>query len=224
MTRRAGVTPAAGAVVVVLAVLTVVLAVLVLADGHLDDAPGLLATSTVTAVVAVGGLAAQPWLARRARWHAVAGSLVVLLVAVHVGALVLLEPDDALFAVSPEGPTRARAALLGTLALVAVAVLGLLRRYVRWRRATFRFLHAGLGVLAVALGVAHATLTDGAIDGHGTVVLLTLGAVGLLGGLRGMLTRTTADGPSGSRNPRSRPGAPGRDRLREGIERAPGRG
>lgn len=188
MTVRSG----GAALVGGLAILAAVPATLALTDAHLVDAPPLLVVSTLTAAVAVAGLAAQPWLARRSRLHAVVGGLVAALVAVHVGALVVLEPDDALFAMSPEGPTRARAALLGALALLAVAVLGLLRRRLRWRRATFRFLHAGLGASAVVLGIAHATLTDGALDGTGTVVLLTLGAVGLLGGLRGMLTRSTA--------------------------------
>lgn len=172
-----------------LAVLAAVPVTLALHDTHLAGAPVLLVASTLTAAAAVAGLAAQPWLARHPRLHAAVGAAVLLLVAVHVVALVVIEPDDALYAMSPQGPTRARAALLGTLALVAVAVLGALRRWVRWRRATFRLLHAGLGVLAVGLGVAHATLTSGALDGIGTVVLLTLGAVGLLGGLRGTVTR-----------------------------------
>ena len=203
----------AGAVVaVVLAVVVAVPVTMALTATHLAGAPVLLVVSTLTAAAAVAGLAAQPWLARRPRLHAIIGGTVVALVAVHVGALVVLEPDDALFAMSPEGPTRARAALLATLALVAVAVLGLVRRRLRWRRATFRFLHAGLGVLAVGLGVAHATLTDGAFDGVGTVVLLTLGAVGLLGGLRGTITRST-----GFPEPGVPRGDPHPNRAREGI-------
>lgn len=203
---------AGAAVAAVLAVAVAVPVTMALTATHLDGAPVLLVVSTVTAAAGVAGLAAQPWLARRPRLHAAIGGTVVALVAVHLGALVVLEPDDALFAMSPEGPTRARAALLATLALVAVAVLGLLRRRLRWRRATFRFLHAGLGVLAVGLGVAHATLTDGAFDGPGTVVLLTLGAAGLLGGLRGMLTRTP-----GFREPAVPRGDPHANRAREGI-------
>lgn len=211
---------AAGAVVaVVLAVAVAVPVTMALTATHLAGAPVLLVVSTLTATAAVAGLAAQPWLARRPRLHATIGGTVVALVAVHVGALVVLEPDDALFAMSPEGPTRARAALLATLALLVVAVLGLLRRRLPWRRATFRFLHAGFGALAGVLGVAHATLTDGAFDGVGTVVLLTLGVVGLVGGLRGTITRTPGfrepEVPRGDRHP---------NRAREGVRTPTARG
>jgi hypothetical protein len=209
-----------GAVVaVVLAVLVAVPVTMALTATHLAGAPVLLVVSTLTAAAAVAGLAAQPWLARRRRLHAAVGGAVVALVAVHLGALVVLEPDDALFAMSPEGPTRARAALLATLALVVVALLGVLRRRIRWRRATYRLLHAGLGALAGTLGVAHATLTDGAFDGVGTVVLLTLGTVGLIGGLRGMITRT-----SGFREPAVPTGDPGPKQAREGVRTPTTRG
>ena len=54
--------------------------------------------------------------------------MALALVLIHVGALFVLAPDDALFAMSPDGPTRARMALLATIALVAVVLVGALRR------------------------------------------------------------------------------------------------
>ena len=49
------------------------------------------------------------------------------------------------------------------------------------RATTWRILHAYLATLVLVLGVGHAVLTDGALDGAGTPVLLALGAVGVLG-------------------------------------------
>ena len=42
-------------------------------------------------------------------------------------------------------------------------------------------LHAYLASVVIALGFGHAVLTDGALDGAGTTVLVVLGIVGLLG-------------------------------------------
>lgn len=178
-----------------------------LSDAHLRDAPLLMVVSTATAALAVAALALQPWLAAlgpraaRLRDHTVLGVVAVGLVLVHIGALVVTEPDDALFALSWNGPTRARMALLATLLLLAAAVLGILRRRLRWDAASWRILHGALAALAVALGVGHAVLTDGALDEEGTAVLLTLGILGV-GGVAARLRRTlrilvrpASDGP-----------------------------
>lgn len=189
------------------------------AADRLDEGTALLAVSTVAAVLAVAAMALQPWLAtdrRRARIHVLLGATVLALVAVHVLALLVLSPDDALFAMSPAGPTRARMAVLSLVLLVAVGLLGALRRRLDWSGATWRLLHGGLAALAVALGVGHAVLTDGALDvvlpGLGTGVLVVLGLVGLAGVLA-----ARAAGPVGAPGP---PGPP----VRPGRPPAPGRG
>ena len=112
------------------------------------------------------------------------------LVLVHVGALFVESSEDAWFALSPDGPTRARMALIATLALIATVALGALRTRLPLGPATWRVLHAYLAVVVIALGIGHAVLTDGALDGAGTTVLVLLGAVGLLGVLAAYLTRT----------------------------------
>ncbi|MEJ2869339.1 ferric reductase-like transmembrane domain-containing protein [Actinomycetospora sp. OC33-EN08] len=160
---------------------------------HLSGAPVVLVVSTLTAVLAVAGLAAQPWLIRRhVRVHTATGAAVLALVAVHVVALVVLSPDDALFAMSPDGPTRARMALISLVLLVVVVLLGLARRRLGWSGPTFRLLHGGFALLATVLGVGHAVLTDGALEGFGTVVLLASGALSVLGGLVAALRRRRA--------------------------------
>jgi DMSO/TMAO reductase YedYZ heme-binding membrane subunit len=198
------------AVVAAVVVLAALPAGIALSSPHLAAAPGLLVLSTTAAALAVGVLAAQPWLSRRRPrpgrrpLHVVLGGVVAALVLAHVGALVIDDPDDAWFAMSPDGPTRARMALIATVLLAAVTVLGVLRRRLGWSGATWRLVHGVLAALVVALGVGHAVLTDGALDGVGTVVLLALGALGLAGAavqvvrsLRRPRSRPGADSPSG---------------------------
>ncbi|GAA4760412.1 ferric reductase-like transmembrane domain-containing protein [Actinomycetospora chibensis] len=158
------------------------LVVLALAGPHLAGAPALLVVSTLAACVAVAALAVQPWLTRRrVGVHVRVGGIVAVLVALHVVALFVEDPDDALFSMSPDGPTRSRMALFATVLLVAVTLLGVLRRRLRWSPATWRFLHGSLAALVVVLGVGHAVLIQGALDGWGTVVLLVLGGLGVVG-------------------------------------------
>ena len=160
-------------------------AVLALASPHLAREPGLLVASTTCAALAVGALAVQPLLAARGgrsvRDHRALGAAIVVLVLAHVATLLVLAPDDALFAMSPDGPTRARMALIATLALLAAAALGAMGPRLGLSRTTWRILHAYLAVLVLVLGVGHAVLTEGALDGAGTPLLLGLGALGVLG-------------------------------------------
>ena len=170
---------------VVLAVATlggVLLLGLAAAAPHLAAASPVLVVSTLAACVAVAALAAQPWLTRRkVGAHVRVGGVVAVLVAVHVIALVVESPDDALYSMSIDGPTRARMALIATVLLAVVVLLGVLRRRLRWSAATWRFVHGSLAGLVVVLGVGHAVLIQGALDGWGTAVLLALGALGAVG-------------------------------------------
>jgi len=155
---------------------------LALADGHLASGPPALVLSTAAAALAVSALALQPLLAgsHRISWHRALGGAALALVLVHIGGLFLVEVDDTLFAMSPDGPTRARMALIGTLALIAVVLLGVARARLPMSGPTWRILHAFLATLAIVLGFGHALLTDGALDGPGTAVLLGFGAAAVL--------------------------------------------
>jgi predicted ferric reductase len=156
---------------------------LALTDRHLDGASAALVASTVAAAVAVPLLALQPLLAGtgRIRRHRLIGALALALVLAHVAALFAESPEDARFALSPDGPTRARMALFATIALMLVVALGALKDRLPIATGTWRVLHAYLAAVAIVLGIGHAVLTDGALDGAGTVVLLALGAAGVLG-------------------------------------------
>ncbi len=156
---------------------------LALTDRHLADASAALLVSTAAGTLAASALAVQPLLARRRRIgrHQLLGAVLLGLVLVHVGALFVESPGDARFALSPDGPTRARMALIATLALFAVVALGALRTRLPLAPGTWRALHAYLAVVVIALGIGHAVLTDGALDDAGTTVLLALGAIGLVG-------------------------------------------
>jgi DMSO/TMAO reductase YedYZ heme-binding membrane subunit len=103
----------------------------------------------------------------------------LILVLVHIGALFVESADDTLFAMSPDGPTRARMALMATVALLVVVALGAGRRRLPLSGAAWRILHAYFALLVIVLGFGHALLTDGALDGAGTVAMLAFAAVGI---------------------------------------------
>jgi hypothetical protein len=102
----------------------------------------------------VSALALQALLAATGRIgaHRLLGGIALLLVLAHIGGLALVSLEDTLFAMSPDGPTRAR------------------------------------------ISVGHAVLTDGAMDGAGTTVLLLLGAAGLGGVLVAYAARSRTAG------------------------------
>ena len=158
-------------------------AALALTDRHLAGASVALVVSTTAGALAVSALALQPLLAagRRIARHRLLGAVAFALVLLHVGALFVESPDDAWFAMSPDGPTRARMALIATIALAGAVTLGVLRNRLPLGAGTWRGLHAYLAVVVLALGIGHAVLTDGALDDLGTAVLVALGAVGLVG-------------------------------------------
>lgn len=165
---------------------------LAVTDRHLANASTALVVSTSAGALAVSALAIQPLLARgrRISRHQIFGSIALVLVLVHVAALFVESPDDARFALSPDGPTRARMALFATIALFGVVALGALRTRLPLSPAVWRVLHAYLAVVVITLGIGHAVLTDGALDGAGTTVLLSLGALGLVGVAAAHVTRT----------------------------------
>ena len=126
-----------------------------------------------------------------------------MLVLVHVAALFAESGADARFALSPDGPTRARMALFATIALILAVALGVLRRRLPLAPRTWRILHAYLAVVVITLGLGHALLTDGALDGAGTAILIGLGALGLLGVPAAHLSRSRAARPRGRARARS---------------------
>jgi hypothetical protein len=99
--------------------------VLALTDPYMEVQPTALLVSTAAGALAVSALVLQPLLAawasgrRRLRAHQTLGSVTLGLVLVHVGALFAVEVDHTLFSMSPDGPTRARMALIALLALLA---------------------------------------------------------------------------------------------------------
>ena len=183
-----------------LAVLVLVVpAAIALTDAHLAAGPTALVVSTLAATLAVSALAVQPFLValggQLLRWHRVLGTVTFALVLAHVGGLFVVSAEDTLFALSPDGPTRARMALMATIALAVVVVLGAGRARLPLSTTTWRVLHAFFAVLVVVLGVGHAVLTDGALDGVGTPVLLVLGAAAL-GGIAAAAVRRARHVPA----------------------------
>jgi predicted ferric reductase len=170
--------------------------VLALTDAHLAAAPAALVVSTAAAALAVSALAVQPLLAAggRLRWHRALGAVALTLVLVHLGGLFVVGAEDTLFALSLDGPTRGRMATLATVALIAVVALGVARARLPMSGPTWRILHGFLALLVVGLGFGHAVLTDGALDGIGTSVLLAFATVALLGIASAYAARTRRAG------------------------------
>jgi len=169
---------------------------LALTDAHLASASAALIVSTAAAALAVSALAVQPLLAGsgRLRWHRVLGATALVLVLVHLGGLFVESPKDTRFALSLDGPTRGRMAALATFALIAVVALGVARARLPMSGPSWRILHGFLAVLVVGLGFGHAVLTDGALDGFGTSVLLAFATVALLGIASAYVARTRRAG------------------------------
>jgi predicted ferric reductase len=171
-------------------------AVIALTDPHLDTAPAALVISTAAAALAVSALAVQPLLAGsgRLRWHRMLGAVALALVLLHLGGLFVVGAEDTLFALSLDGPTRGRMAALATLALIAVVALGAARARLPMSGATWRILHGFFALLVIGLGFGHAVLTDGALDGFGTWVLLAFATVAVLGVASAYAARTRRAG------------------------------
>ena len=172
-----------GALLGVAAVLLALPLAVALTDGHLAGQSAALVISTAAAALAVSALALQPLLAGtgRLRWHRMLGAVALGLVLLHLGGLYIESPEDTLFALSLDGPTRGRMAALATAALIAVVALGVLRARLPMAGATWRALHGFLAALVIFLGFGHAVLTDGALDGFGTPLLLAFATVALVG-------------------------------------------
>ncbi len=186
------------------AVVVAVPLLIAITDAHFSAASTALAISIVASTLAVSALVLQPLLATgRIRRHQLVGGVAFVLVLVHVAALFAESGADARFALSPDGPTRARMALFATIALILAVALGVLRRRLPLAPRTWRILHAYLAVVVITLGLGHALLTDGALDGAGTAILIGLGALGLLGVPAAHLSRSRAARPRGRARARS---------------------
>ena len=128
--------------------------------------------ASLAGVLALGLLLVQPllaagWLpgagpARLRRWHRLAGTALVALVAIHVGGLLIASPPDAIDALLLRSPTPF--SVWGVVAMWAVAAtagLVALRRRMRLRPATWAALHNALALVVVLGTVIHAVQIEG---------------------------------------------------------------
>ena len=100
--------------------------------------------------------------ARRARVHALTGSLLVLLVVLHVVGLYLTSPPDVLDALLFRSPTLF--SLWGVVAMWAIflaALLALLRKRIALSPLVWRAVHTGLAIVIVTGTTVHALLIEG---------------------------------------------------------------
>lgn len=149
-------------------------------------------------IVAMGLLLVQPLLMggylpglasfRGRRVHRWVGSVLVLMVVIHVAALWITSPPDVVDALLFASPTPF--SNWGVVAMWAVFATGLLaafRRRLRLRPRTWRIVHTSLAVVIVVGSVVHAMLIEGTMETVSKAVLCGLvlvSTVAVLVGLR----------------------------------------
>lgn len=148
-------------------------------------------------VIALALLLVQPLLAggvlpglavlRARRIHRWIGAGLVLAVAVHVGALWITSPPDVIDALLLASPTPF--SLWGVIAMWAVlatALLALLRRPFGLRPRSWRLAHATLALVIVGATIPHALLIDGTMEPVSKAALCLLVAVATLRTIAGL--------------------------------------
>lgn len=136
-------------------------------------------------VIAMALMLVQPLLAgdhlpgltapRRRLVHRVIGSVLVVAVVVHVAALWITSPPDAIDALLFLSPTAF--SVWGVTAMWAVfasALVAAFRQRLRLRPQVWRFIHAGLAAVTAVGGVVHALLIDGTMETITKVILCVL--------------------------------------------------
>ncbi len=107
--------------------------------------------------------------------HRWVGGALVAAVLIHVAALWITSPPDVVDALLFRSPTPFSA--WGVIAMWAVfmaALVAALRRRLRLRPRTWRFIHASLALVTVIGSVVHAVLIEGTMETVSKVVLCTL--------------------------------------------------
>lgn len=113
----------------------------------------------------VGGYLTMFSLVTLRKWHRWLGSVIVVLVVLHVGGLFLVSPADALDALLFSAPTPF--SIYGVLAMwgiVATIVMVVLRRRLRLSYRTWRNIHNAFALLVVAATAVHALQIEGAME------------------------------------------------------------
>ena len=109
------------------------------------------------------------------RVHRWTGAALLLSVLLHVAGLWVTSPPDVIDALLLASPTPFSAwGVLAMWAVIAAALLALLRRRLRLRWAAWRLAHVGLGIVIAASTVLHALLIEGTMGTASKIALCTL--------------------------------------------------
>lgn len=133
-------------------------------------------------VVAMSLLFVQPLLTAAAphllaartgiRWHRAGGLAIVVLVALHIGALYVYSPDDITDALMLVAPTRfSLYGVIGMWCLILTAVLAATRRVLRLDYRLWRILHSVLAVAIVSASAIHAIQIEGAMEDYSKLAI-----------------------------------------------------
>ena len=126
-------------------------------------------------IIALGLVLVQPLLIggylpplsayRGRRAHHLIGGALVLAVVIHVAGLWITSPPDMVDALLFSSPTPfSPFGVTAMWAIIAVALLALLRRRLELRPRTWRFIHMPLAIVIVAASVVHCLLIEGTME------------------------------------------------------------
>ena len=113
--------------------------------------------------------------------HRLIGTLLVVMIIVHVGGLWMTSPPDVIDALLFRSPTPF--SVWGVIAMwcvFATALLALLRRRFRIKHHIWQRLHTGLALVIIAGTVAHAMLIEGTMETWSKAALVILAIIATL--------------------------------------------
>lgn len=124
-------------------------------------------------LISVGMPGLSPMQERRVhRW---VGAIIVLAIAVHIGGLWYYSAPDVIDALTFASPTPFSVwGVIAMWAVIATALLAVIRRPIKMRPRTWRWLHTFLAVIIVVGTVVHAVLIEGTMEFVSKVALCGL--------------------------------------------------
>ncbi|EEE43090.1 ferric reductase-like transmembrane domain-containing protein [Roseibium alexandrii] len=132
-----------------------------------------------------GGLLPGVSLAKSRAVHRWAGTLLVLMVVLHVGGLWVTSPPDVVDALLFRSPTPFSAwGVIAMWCIFAAGLVAVLRRRLRWRPKTWQKIHSTLALGVVIGGAAHAFLIEGTMEPVTKAVLCVAAVVVTLKAIR----------------------------------------
>ena len=159
----------------VLACVAIVPVLMAAASPLLHGREAVYIVGGMAGIIALALLLFQPLLAsgflpgisavQRRRWHRWGGTLLILMIALHIGGLYLTSPDDLTDALLLVAPTPFSVyGVIGMWTVVLTAILVAARSWIKLSHANWKIVHNALAVIVVLSSVVHALMIEGAMN------------------------------------------------------------